>query len=103
MAGPVINEYILGNYLIYKLHPRITVSMDSRIDAYGERLHRQYLAAAEGSPNVYPDPPKHMIVTTNSAVGRWNGFLQKNPDWRMIRQDSMTTIYSRDRSLWPRY
>ena len=54
MAGPVINEYILGNYLIYKLHPRITVSMDSRIDAYGERLHRQYLAAAEGSPRLYP-------------------------------------------------
>lgn len=102
MKGPVINEYRFGNYLVYRFHPRIAVSMDGRIDAYGQHLVERNLAATFGSPNVFPDLPKHMIVTTKRAKAlSKTGFLRKNPDWRMIYQDELATIYSRDRSLWP--
>jgi hypothetical protein len=102
MQGPVINEYRFGNYLVYRFHPRIAVSMDSRIDAYGRDLVERNWAATSGSPNVFPDPPKHMIVSSERAkVLSKTGFLRKNPDWRMIYQDRWATIYSRDRSLWP--
>jgi hypothetical protein len=102
ISGPMINDYALGNYLIFRLFPRITVSMDSRIDAFGKRLLEQNLAAMNGNPDVFPNSPQHMIANAPRSIHlAQSGFLQRNPEWRVVYQDESATLFSRDRSLWP--
>lgn len=96
MKGPVINGYMLGNELVYRFHPRLAVSIDSRIDAYGQTLYEQNEAALAGRPEVFPETPEHMIVMVWTADKLAEvGFPQRHPTWRIVHRSEWVVIYAR--------
>lgn len=101
MRGPVRNDYNLGNDLVYRFYPRIAVSMDSRIDAYGQQLFEQNHAAVTRGPETLRSAPKHMIVTAERIEELSEaGFPRQYPDWKMVYRDSIVAIYSQDSNVW---
>jgi len=41
ISGNVLNSYNLGDQLAYHFYPTIRISIDSRIDMYGEKLYKK--------------------------------------------------------------
>jgi len=39
---PVFNSYAYGDQLVYHFYPKLRVTIDSRVDAYGEEYYRAY-------------------------------------------------------------
>jgi hypothetical protein len=99
MKGAVYNEYTDGAYLIYRLHPDVKPVMDSRIDIYGERLHREYIDSFSSRDKFYAYLDEYDVDLVLLRPGKRNAFstLQRNPEWELVFADDSRFLFQRIR------
>jgi len=85
LRGVVLDEYVDGGYLIYRLYPDVRPVVDSRIDIYGEKLHRELLDAASSKTKLYAYLAKYNvnIVLLSPASEHVFQSLQTDPNWEL--------------------
>jgi hypothetical protein len=101
-AGPMLNSYNWGGYLIFKLWPDYPVYIDGRTDLYDDRFIRRYLsvvAAQDGWEQILSDDRINLVlIEHDSALAK---FLRRDSNWSEIYQDEMAAIFSRKTTLTP--
>lgn len=86
LTGVVYNEYSDGAYLIYRLSPDVKPVMDSRIDIYGEQLHREYIGSFTGRDPFYAYLGRHRVDLVLMHASRRDIFatLRQDPGWDLV-------------------
>jgi len=94
--GRMMNGYNWGGYLIYTLHPRYHVSIDSRSGAYGEAYTLDYLNAhfARDGWQTYLArlAPDFVLWERGGALAT---ALAASPDWARVYADDVAVIFVR--------
>jgi hypothetical protein len=92
-AGPVLNSYNFGGYLIYK---QVPVFMDGRADMYGDALLKRYLAAL----NLH-EPGALTQLLDDYHIG-WTllepgtpalALLDRMPGWKRVHTDAVAVVH----------
>lgn len=110
IQGNVMNSYKFGAELIYNFYPRIKVTIDSRVDAYGADYYRRY-RQMDGKKWELLGKPEDLlsflrrynvrtIVTTPREFLNWKygGHVKQlvKDGWKLVYQDRGTRILIRD-------
>lgn len=92
-AGPVLNEYSFGGYLIFSgIHPFI----DGRTDMYGDRFLKRYIAALNGGPDLASLLNEyHVTWTLLTADSPAVTFMSQLPGWHRLYGDKTAVVYTR--------
>jgi len=96
VAGPVLNAYNFGGYLIYRGVP---VFIDGRADMYGDALLERYLDAVQlRTTDKLPDLlADYRITWTLLAPGTPAvALLDRLPGWRRVYADEVAVVHARD-------
>jgi hypothetical protein len=93
----VFNYYDYGGYLVWRLFPNGTrVYIDGRVEVYGPEVFSRYLRVsylasgwqdvlAQSHPDAIVLPSGHPLV----------GILQQDPEWTLLSQDGVATLFTR--------
>ena len=99
VTGPttILNEYVWGGYIRYRL-PQARIFVDGRSDTvYPEETVRQWSTFVDGAPASYRVPidygAKLILLRREHAVVRR---LEKDPDWVPAYADAYTALFIRD-------
>jgi hypothetical protein len=108
-SGNVFNSYGYGGKLAYHLYPKIRISIDDRIDAYGEDYYRDYQRFEAFSPDLRASPEEfveyfvqrelNLIVLDARAMSNWFhagslGALEE-AGWEVVYKEPETYILQR--------
>ncbi|MCK2097707.1 hypothetical protein [Thauera aromatica] len=101
VAGPVLNSYNFGGYLIYRGVP---VFIDGRADIYGDALLERYIQAlqletTDKLPDLLAD---YRIAWTLLEPGTPAvALLDRLPGWRRIHSDEIAVVHVHDGGATP--
>ncbi len=109
IEGNVFNAFKLGDQLVYHFYPKILVTIDSRVDAYGEEYYQNYRSMCGRSYKQLGDPEKLLgfldRYTVNAIITRpfdFNNWRTKNHlsklfsrDWKLVFTDEEVVILRR--------
>jgi hypothetical protein len=92
IRGPIFSPDYWGGYLIYRLYPRNTVSIDDRHDFYGEFLLRSYLTTMHVEPgwNHLLESQSCLVLPGKAALTE---ILRKTPEWKAVYADEVATVF----------
>jgi hypothetical protein len=96
-AGPVLNAYNFGGYLIYN---RIPVFIDGRADMYGDALLKRYLDALNlRAPGALPQllDDYHIGWTLLEPGTPALALLDRMPGWKRVHADPVAVVHMRDK------
>jgi hypothetical protein len=96
-AGPLLNSYNLGGYLIWRVYPTYQVFIDGRADVYGDAFMDEYYALAwqtKGDWQAYLDRYKINLVVIEKD-GPLAGELRASSGWRLLFEDEISAIFQR--------
>jgi hypothetical protein len=109
LRGNVFNSYSYGDQLVYHFYPELRVTIDSRVDAYGEEYYRAYRRLS-GRNELLLAPPAELleflerhevrtIVVRSHGLSNWvkhghAGALAARA-WQPIYRDARTVILTR--------
>jgi hypothetical protein len=85
-----------GDYLLYRLWPKLRVFIDGRSDFYGPVLGQEYLEIVNSTPKARQHLDKYginlVLLPAKSDLG---GQLSRDQDWQLIHSDAVSVAYSR--------
>jgi hypothetical protein len=85
-----------AGYVIDRAWPRVRVFYDTRVDLYGSdraiRYARVIAAYPEWSRTLDASCTTHVLIRPREPLAR---VLALTPEWRMVRQDALSVIFSR--------
>jgi hypothetical protein len=96
IAGPVLNHYDWGGYMIWRLYPQYKVFIDGRADVYGDTLMHDFASTYSLTDDWRAPldrwqirsiilPPDAPLITA----------LQHSASWKKVYSDSQATILTR--------
>jgi hypothetical protein len=97
-AGPLLNSYNFGGYLIWQLYPDYLIFIDGRAEfLYSDAFIREYYARiwqATGNWQAYLDHYhiNLVVIETNGALA---AKLRHSQRWRVLQSDAVATIFQR--------
>jgi len=95
-AGRIFTHDEWGDYLIYKLSPRLKVFVDGRSDMYGEAFNRQFLDVMNAKPGWRETLAQHGVDTVLLPVDSpLTGALKESALWCAAFEDGMTVVFRR--------
>ena len=102
IKGNVLNTYTLGGQLLFNFYPDMKITIDSRVDAYGESYMSFYQNLLYGSYEFLEQfldrySVNHMIIDYRALRGlSQNNKLNrlKQEGWKVIRQGKKVIILS---------
>lgn len=99
LAGPVLNEYGLGGYLIFS---GIAPFIDGRADMYGDAFLKEYMEAvslrsADGLPKLLQR--FHIEWTLMPPESPAAALLDHLPEWRRLYADKFAVVHVRKETL----
>jgi len=91
-SGPLASPDYWGGYLIYRLYPNNTVTVDDRHDFYGEWLMRRYLTI------MHLEPGWEKTVEWGGCLilprtAPLSAVLGKMPAWKRVYSDDVATVF----------
>jgi hypothetical protein len=96
-AGPLLNSYNFGGYLIWRLFPAYRVFIDGRADVYGDSFMDEYYARiwqGKGDWQAYLDRfGIRLIVMEKDGV--LSALLRTQPQWKLVYEDDLSSIFVR--------
>jgi hypothetical protein len=99
LRGNIYNEYRDGALIIYALYPLVRPVMDARIDVYGERLWREYVASRSSRRRFLAYLRKYQLNLAllydrpeNRAMIQ---ALQNRSDWSIAYRSSRRVLFAR--------
>ena len=97
LAGPILAPDSWGGYLIYRLYPRVKVTVDDRHDLYGEQFLKSYLKMMHVEPGwqnfLQQFPVQYILLPKDSALAN---ILAETPYWQPIYTDDVAIIFTPD-------
>jgi len=96
-AGRIFTHDEWGDYLIYKLYPRLRVFVDGRSDMYGEAFNRQFLNVMNVKPGWRETLARHRVDTVLLPVDSpLTGALKESTVWRVAYDDGTAIVFRRN-------
>jgi len=93
-AGRIFTHDEWGDYLIYKLYPRLRVFVDGRSDMYGEAFNRQFLNVMNVKPGWRETLARHRVDTVLLPVDApLTGALKESAAWRVTYDDGLAIVF----------
>jgi hypothetical protein len=97
VAGPMLNEYAYGGYLIWARRPNPEVFVDGRVDFYEYTgIFGDYLSITRVEPKTLLLLDKYNVQSC--LVGReapLATFLSALPDWEQVYADELSVVFLR--------
>jgi hypothetical protein len=95
-SGKVFTTDQWGDYLIYRLYPRVRVFIDGRSDFYGEALAKEYLSLVELRSDWQSVLVKHgfnlILLPVDYSL---SSALKLTSDWRVIEDNGKAILFER--------
>ncbi len=96
LTGKILTEFGWGEYLIWKLYPRVLVGMDGRYETvYPPKVQQTYFEFHYGEPQwrqfLRDYPPDLILLSKSMAVV---ALIRKEPGWREIYSDSRSVLFA---------
>ncbi len=96
LAGPMLNDYNWGGYLIWKLWPRYPVFVDGRADPYSDELLWDYAAIvclqSDWRERLEKYEVGFALIPSDSALAM---LLATDPAWERVYTDDLAAIFVR--------
>jgi hypothetical protein len=93
---PILNEYVWGGYLIWKLYPNYRVYIDGRADVYGDKLVEEFVAIRDGKTTWRESLDNHgirtVLVASDVALA---SLLRQDSGWLKVFEDKQAVIFVR--------
>lgn len=103
LRGNVMTDYDMGSYVMWKLHPEVKVSLDSRYEAaYPAWLFEEskdFYLGRDGWEAVLGKYPHDFILVRK--VLPVSGLLKERTDWRAVYEDDCFELYGKTASNYP--
>jgi hypothetical protein len=96
-AGPLLNSYNFGGYLIWRLYPNYPVFIDGRADVYGDAFMDEYynrMWLGHGDWQEYLNRFKIRLVLMEK-YGALSSLLRGDAGWKIIHEDDVATLFQR--------
>ena len=96
-AGPLLNSYNFGGYLIWRLYPTYQVFIDGRADVYGDAFMDEYYAKmwqGHGDWREYLNRFKIRLVLMEKN-GTLASLLRSEPGWQLVHEDDVAAVFQR--------
>jgi len=98
LAGPILNHYNWGGYLIWKLYPRYRVFIDGRADVYGDKFMDQfaelyYVKKSDWGARLNDYGIQTVMMPPDAPLV---GALELSKSWSRVYADSQVVILTRD-------
>jgi hypothetical protein len=95
-AGPLLNSYDWGGYLIWTLYPRVRVYVDGRPDMYGDHFMDDFVHTWHAQPGWQATLRRRgvrlVLVEPTSGLGH---ALATARGWRVAYHDAVSVLYER--------
>ncbi|HKO24802.1 MAG TPA: hypothetical protein VJY65_08695, partial [Chloroflexota bacterium] len=94
-AGPLLNSYDWGGYLIWTLYPRVRVYVDGRPDMYGDAFMDLFVRTWRAQPGwqaTLRRGVRLVLVEPTSGLGH---ALATTRGWRVTYRDAVSVLYER--------
>jgi hypothetical protein len=95
-AGPLLNSYGWGGYLIWTLYPRVRVYVDGRPDMYGDHFMDDFVhtwnAQLGWQATLRRRGVRLVLVEPTSGLGH---ALATTRGWRVAYRDAVSVLYER--------
>jgi hypothetical protein len=95
-AGPLLNSYDWGGYLIWTLYRRVRVYVDGRPDMYGDRFMDRFVRTWQAQPGwqttLRGQGVRLVLVEPTSGLGH---ALATTRGWRVAYRDRVSVLYER--------
>jgi hypothetical protein len=96
VPGPLVSPDYWGGYLIYRLYPRVRMTVDDRHDFYGDEFLKSYLKMVHVEPGWEEFLQQHqahcVMVPKDSALAN---ILEETADWRAIYSDDVAVAFEK--------
>ncbi len=93
---PILNEYVWGGYLIWRLYPDYRVYIDGRADVYGDKLVEEFIEMRDGKANWRESLDNHGIRTVLVAPDvALASLLRQDSGWLKVFEDKQAVIFVR--------
>ncbi len=110
IQGNVMNSYKYGSELVYHFYPKLRVTIDCRVDAYGAEYYRQFRKISGQKWELLGEPEELLsflqkydvktIVTTYGEFLNWKykGHVKElaKDGWKLVYRDRRTRILTKD-------
>jgi hypothetical protein len=91
--GKMLNEFVWGGYLLYRLWPEQTIYIDGTTDFFGEEFTREYAEVVSLQPGWQDTIDKYDVSWAILPTGRpLIQALESNLGWQIIYRDNTATI-----------
>jgi hypothetical protein len=103
IAGPLLNEYHWGGFLIWAGGPERKVFIDGRADVYEySGVFRDYLDLTRAEPNTRFLLRKYQVEACLLLPrSRLASYLSESPDWELAYADGLAAVYVSNRRQVP--
>lgn len=93
LPGPLFNDYDWGGFLLWSL-PQLPVSIDGRLNLFGDDVLQRSLNTWRGGPgwNADPDLVRAKLVIANKQR-MLASLLRSHPRFRIVYEDSMAAVF----------
>jgi len=93
---PILNEYVWGGYLIWRLYPDYRVYIDGRADVYGDKLVEEFVEMRDGKTTWRESLDNHGIRTVLVAPDvALASLLRQESGWLKVFEDKQAVIFVR--------
>jgi len=96
-AGPLLNSYNFGGYLIWRLYPAYPVFIDGRAAVYGDAFMDEYYSRmwqGHGDWREYLNRFKIRLVLMETN-GTLASLLRTEPGWMLVHEDDVAVVFQR--------
>jgi len=102
-AAPVFTDDEWGDYLIYRLHPRMKVFVDGRSDFYGGAFNQRFVDLMNGLHDWEKTLERHGVRTVLLPVrASLVSTLKESARWRVTYDDGVAIVFRRAARPWTR-
>ncbi|MCA9805252.1 MAG: hypothetical protein KC777_24955 [Cyanobacteria bacterium HKST-UBA02] len=96
LQGNLLNDPQFGDLMIWHLSKPPALFIDTRFDAYGNKIVRDYFEMANCFPGWQELLDRHRIAWVFlPPYARLSVELEKSPSWKLLFKDSAAVIFSR--------
>jgi hypothetical protein len=101
-AGPMLNSYNWGGYLIWTLYPDYRVFVDGRTDLYDDAFLREYLDVAMARPEWSKVLERYgvnlILVERDGPLAMFLQTAGQGYGWRLAYGDAQAAVFVRQES-----
>ncbi|MFH1389676.1 MAG: hypothetical protein ABIH56_03000, partial [Candidatus Margulisiibacteriota bacterium] len=104
-SGRLLNNYDIGNFLIWSLYPEIKVFIDGRNMVYDESFYRDYLSLLTTPETAFPrlaptfDFSAALLSYNSKETRQLIPYLLKQANWRLAAYDNASVLFLRSDAI----